>query len=142
MQTATWSCVREDWGQYKGQIKQRWAKLTDDDLTYINGDRELLLNRLQLRYGMPREHLEAQMEDFGGPPEGSADEGWMGRTKRKLAAVPAKAKDFFEKHNVREMIGEVENKIRTHPIPFAAAGMGVGFLLGMLLSGRRKVHVS
>jgi uncharacterized protein YjbJ (UPF0337 family) len=142
METVTWSCVRGDWGQYKGQIKQRWAKLTDDDLAYINGDLDLLLNRLQLRYGMPREHLEAQLEEFGGPDYGSPDEGWMARTKRKLGAVPAKAKEYFEKHNVREMIGEVEVRIRNHPIPCALAGMGVGFLLGMLLSGRRKVHVT
>lgn len=36
-----------DWNLTKGKLKQRWASLTDDDLTFANGRSDELLRRLQ-----------------------------------------------------------------------------------------------
>jgi len=35
-----WGRVTGNWKQFKGKAKQQWGKLTDDDLTYIDGKRE------------------------------------------------------------------------------------------------------
>ena len=39
------------WNEVKGKVKQNWGKLTDDDITQINGKRLELLGKLQSRYG-------------------------------------------------------------------------------------------
>ena len=53
-----------NWKQVKGQIKEKWGKLTDDDLDVISGKRDQLLGKLQERYGIAREEAERQMKDF------------------------------------------------------------------------------
>jgi uncharacterized protein YjbJ (UPF0337 family) len=35
-----WNRVEGNWKQVKGKVKEKWGKLTDDDLTAINGRRE------------------------------------------------------------------------------------------------------
>ena len=35
-----WDEVSGKWNQFKGAVKERWGKLTDDDLTVIAGKRE------------------------------------------------------------------------------------------------------
>ena len=34
-----WDCVQGNWKQVEGKVKAKWGKLTDDDLTAINGRR-------------------------------------------------------------------------------------------------------
>jgi uncharacterized protein YjbJ (UPF0337 family) len=52
------------WKQYKGQVKEKWGKLTDDDLDVINGRRDQLVGKIQERYGIVRENAEKQTEEF------------------------------------------------------------------------------
>jgi len=35
-----WNRVEGNWKQLKGKVKEQWGKLTDDDITQINGNRE------------------------------------------------------------------------------------------------------
>jgi uncharacterized protein YjbJ (UPF0337 family) len=44
-----WNRVEGNWKEVQGKVKQKWAKLTDDDLTAINGQRQELEGRLQKR---------------------------------------------------------------------------------------------
>jgi uncharacterized protein YjbJ (UPF0337 family) len=37
-----WNRVEGNWKEAKGKIKEKWGKLTDDDLTAINGQRDQL----------------------------------------------------------------------------------------------------
>jgi len=59
-----WDQVKGNWKQFKGQVKQQWGKLTDDDLTEIDGKREELVGRLQSRYGYEKDHAEKELESF------------------------------------------------------------------------------
>ena len=59
-----WDRVSGNWKQFKGQVKQKWAKLTDDDLTFIDGKREQLLGRVQERYGIAKDEAEKQLNDW------------------------------------------------------------------------------
>jgi uncharacterized protein YjbJ (UPF0337 family) len=53
-----------EWKQIKGKIKEQWGKLTDDDLTQLEGHSDQLEGRLQERYGLVREEAERQARDF------------------------------------------------------------------------------
>ena len=52
------------WHQIKGKLKEKWGKLTDDDLKQIEGKGEQLAGRLQERYGMQRDEAERQVKEF------------------------------------------------------------------------------
>jgi len=53
-----------NWKQLKGKVKERWGKLTDDDVTVIEGRKDQLVGRLQQRYGYTREEAEREANDF------------------------------------------------------------------------------
>jgi uncharacterized protein YjbJ (UPF0337 family) len=59
-----WDQIKGNWTQVKGRVKEQWGKLTDDDLTTINGQREQLAGKLQERYGMAKEEAEKQAKEF------------------------------------------------------------------------------
>jgi uncharacterized protein YjbJ (UPF0337 family) len=59
-----WDQVEGKWKQYKGQVKEKWGKLTDDDLDVIDGRRQQLVGKLQERYGTAREVAEKQVDEF------------------------------------------------------------------------------
>lgn len=50
--------------QLKPYILDRWNKLTDEDLRQINGRFELLVSRIQEKYGLSREAIEEQFRNF------------------------------------------------------------------------------
>lgn len=59
-----WDTVEGKWKQVKGQVKERWGKLTDDDLDIINGRREQLEGKLQTAYGRTREQVQKEVDEF------------------------------------------------------------------------------
>jgi uncharacterized protein YjbJ (UPF0337 family) len=52
------------WKQVRGQVKQTWGDLTDDDLTEIEGSRDKLVGKLQERYGWQRAKAENEVDNF------------------------------------------------------------------------------
>ncbi len=52
------------WEQVKGKVRERWGKLTDDDLQRVKGQSEQLAGRIQEKYGISREEAERQIDDF------------------------------------------------------------------------------
>ncbi|TVQ88110.1 MAG: CsbD family protein [Chromatiaceae bacterium] len=59
-----WEQVRGNWEQAKGELKVRWGKLTDDDLTAINGERDKLIGSLQEKYGITKEAAMKQIDEM------------------------------------------------------------------------------
>lgn len=52
------------WKQLRGQVKQKWGKLTDDELDRVEGRAEELAGLLQERYGLAREEAKKQLKDM------------------------------------------------------------------------------
>jgi len=59
-----WNEIGAKWTQFKGSAKQKWGKLTDDDLDYVAGTRDRLVGRLQEKYGMTEEEAARQAEEW------------------------------------------------------------------------------
>lgn len=59
-----WDQIEGNWKQFRGQARQQWGKLTDDELDQIGGKREELIGRIQERYGIAREEAERQVKDW------------------------------------------------------------------------------
>ncbi len=52
------------WHQFKGKVKEKFGKLTDEEITQINGRREQLLGKLQERYGWQKQRAEEELARF------------------------------------------------------------------------------
>ncbi len=52
------------WHELKGQVRQQWGKLTDDDLTRLSGKTEELAGVLQQRYGYARAQAEIEINNW------------------------------------------------------------------------------
>jgi uncharacterized protein YjbJ (UPF0337 family) len=50
------------WNQVKGEIKRKWGKVTDDDLTEAEGDTEKLVGKIQERTGETREAIQKWLD--------------------------------------------------------------------------------
>lgn len=55
--------IKGEWKDFKGAIKKKWGKLTDDELMQIEGEYDQLSGRLQKVYGYSKERAESEIED-------------------------------------------------------------------------------
>lgn len=56
--------IEGNWKQAKGQIKEKWGQLTDDDLNKIDGKRDQLEGALQQRYGLAKDMARKNIDDW------------------------------------------------------------------------------
>ena len=61
-----WDRIEGNWKQFKGNVKEQWAKLTDDDLNRVEGRRDQLAGRIQERYGKARDEVDREIDDWLG----------------------------------------------------------------------------
>jgi uncharacterized protein YjbJ (UPF0337 family) len=52
------------WEQLKGQIKEKWGKLTNDDIVIIKGKKEQLIGKLRERYGYTSDQASKELGSF------------------------------------------------------------------------------
>ena len=52
------------WNQLKGRVRRQWGKLTDDDVDQIQGNAEILLGKLQERYGRSKDQAQSDLDRF------------------------------------------------------------------------------
>jgi len=55
--------MKGNWNIIKGKLKQKWAKLTDDDLQFVEGKENELVGRIQKRTGESRENVEKAVDE-------------------------------------------------------------------------------
>lgn len=52
------------WKQLRGKVKETWGELTDDELDEVEGRRDILVGKLQEKYGWTKEHAESEVRSF------------------------------------------------------------------------------
>lgn len=55
--------VKGKWNQFKGEIKTKWAKMTDNDLLEVEGDMDKLAGRIQERTGDKKEDINKWLKE-------------------------------------------------------------------------------
>lgn len=60
-----WDQIEGKWKQAKGSIKERFGKLTDDDLQVIAGNRDKFIGKVQERYGIAKEEAQKRVDEWG-----------------------------------------------------------------------------
>jgi uncharacterized protein YjbJ (UPF0337 family) len=74
--------IQGKWKQLKGSLKERWGKLTDQDLDVIAGRRDQLIGTIQERYGIAKEEAQKQVDDWNVADSGSHT---MGSERKKAS---------------------------------------------------------
>jgi uncharacterized protein YjbJ (UPF0337 family) len=59
-----WKRMEGNWKRFRSNVKDKWGKLTDDDLAVINGRRDRLEGKIQQRYGFATEHVSKEVDDW------------------------------------------------------------------------------
>lgn len=59
-----WDQIEGSWKQAMAKVKQKWAKLTDDDVLLIRGKHDQLVGKIQERYGIAKDAAEHQVDEF------------------------------------------------------------------------------
>lgn len=54
--------VMGNWNEKKGKLKQKFAALTDNDLMFVEGKKEEMIGRLQIKLGKTKEQLHRIIE--------------------------------------------------------------------------------
>ena len=72
-----WDQVQGSWKQFKGQVKQKWGDLTDDEIDRVEGRQEELAGLIQKKYGKTREEALSA----------AANQEWPEPARRFLEAI-------------------------------------------------------
>jgi uncharacterized protein YjbJ (UPF0337 family) len=59
-----WDRIEGNWKEFKGEVKQQWGKLTDDDLDKIEGKRDQLEGRIQQAYGYEKDRVSRDIDTW------------------------------------------------------------------------------
>jgi len=153
-----WTSLQGNWNEAKGKVKTKWGRLTDDDLMQVGGNKDRLVGVIQQKYGIAREKAEEQLEEFM-----STADGWLARAKEGAQDAVERSRDFVEKGvergreyvekgvergremvdrgrdyvqnvNASRMAQDLQDLISRHPVQSAVIGIGLGFLIGRLLT--------
>jgi uncharacterized protein YjbJ (UPF0337 family) len=121
----------------KGNVKERWGKLTDDDLTAIRGRRDRLEGKLQERYGYAKDQARREIEDWYRSTEfhlADAIEILRAEIQSLTSTVARIANKQIGRAHVKatEAAHDTEEAITQHPFTGIAIAVGLGFLLGVL----------
>lgn len=59
-----WNQIEGQWDQFKGQLKSKWGKFTDDDMTNLAGKKDQIVGRFVERYGVKKDEAEKKLDEW------------------------------------------------------------------------------
>jgi uncharacterized protein YjbJ (UPF0337 family) len=122
------------WNRVRGQVKERWGQLTDDDLTFRGGNVDQLVGRIQQKTGESREAIEKFFNDAIGSGSNMVSQATQavgnfaqqasGRLRDSWEAVADQAGDGY---------AQATRMVSRYPTQSVAAVFGLGVGLGLLI---------
>jgi uncharacterized protein YjbJ (UPF0337 family) len=73
-----------NWKQMVGKAREKWGKLTDNELEVIGGKKDQLVGKIQEKYGISREEAQRQVDEFARTaPSSQAENARSGTTAQQ-----------------------------------------------------------
>jgi uncharacterized protein YjbJ (UPF0337 family) len=122
------------WNEIKGKLRERWGKLTNDDLDRVHGSAEQLVGTIQRKTGEGQEAIEQFLEELTN--DGASLVGNVAETVRQYSAS---AKDSVEsaatsaQDAVKAGYDQAETAIHARPMESLAVSFGTGLIAGLIL---------
>jgi uncharacterized protein YjbJ (UPF0337 family) len=133
--------LQGQWNRIRGNVKEKWGQLTDDDLTIRNGNVDQLVGRIQQRTGEGREAIERFLDTLasgGASAVSSFTEAARGYAQNageyashatdRLRAGYGQMSDY-----ARERYDRAEEVVRHNPTQSVAAAFGFGLIMGVVV---------
>jgi uncharacterized protein YjbJ (UPF0337 family) len=57
-----WQQIEGKWDRMRGKVREKWGKLTDDQIDVIAGKREQLIGALKESYGLEKERAAREID--------------------------------------------------------------------------------
>jgi uncharacterized protein YjbJ (UPF0337 family) len=110
-----WDQVEGKWKQYRGQVRERWGELTDDDIGVIGGKKEALVGRIQERYGFAKERAAEEVDSFIATLKHQPVESVAAGYGREMHGVDSRAPRKLE--DIRTPSNELRERYKTAIFP-------------------------
>jgi len=133
--------LQGQWNQLRGQVKEKWGQLTDDDLAFQGGNVDQLVGKIQQRTGEGREAIEQFLGGLTG--RGASTVSQAAEAVRGVAQqAGSRLQDFGGRLNegygqvsgvARERYEMAEDTVRHYPAQAVAVSFGVGLVVGVIV---------
>jgi len=126
--------LQGQWNQLRGQVKQKWGQLTDDDLQIQGGNVDQLVGRIQQRTGEGREAIEKYLSELtsrGASSISSATEAVSGYAQQAGERIREGYDQLSDR--TREGYDRAQDMVRHNPGQSVAGAFVVGLVAGMIV---------
>jgi len=119
-----------------------------DDLTRVEGKRDRLVGLIQQKYGIAKEKAEDEITDWSSKAAGLLDrakdamsQGYSGvkegyeQAQEKVVDAYDKGRQYLQQSSFKDMTVDMRDLIGKHPLPAVIVGIGIGYMLGRMVSG-------
>lgn len=126
--------LQGQWNKLKGQVKEKWGQLTDDDLQISGGNVDQLVGKIQQKTGVARDAIEkflTELTTHGG--------GAVAQAAQAAGDFAHNAGDRLREgygqvsEQVRDGYASAEDLVRHNPGQSVAAAFGVGLVAGLIV---------
>ena len=122
------------WNQVKGQVKERWGQLTDEELMQGRGSADQLVGVIEQKTGESRraieDFLEQAIEDGTGAVQQLTD-----NARAYADQAGESLRNQYEQMSEKSRSGysEAEHMVQRKPVESVAVAFGAGILTGVIV---------
>jgi len=126
--------LQGQWNKLRGQVKERWGQLTEDDLLIQGGNIDQLVGKIQQRTGESRESIEKFLTDLTG--RGAST---VAQASEAVSKIAQQAGDRLRDRygdladQARDRYDMAQDVVRHNPSQSVAAAFGVGLVAGLIV---------
>ena len=134
-----WDRIAGNWYQAFGLVKEKWGRLSDDQLIEIEGQKDRLVGKIQEMYGIARDEAEGQVEDWQRAMGRSrSGNGWRDYTRRAPGAAAEVASQWWDdtRRSLTHRTDALSAALDERPLFVLGCAIGIGLVLGLMLRRR------
>jgi uncharacterized protein YjbJ (UPF0337 family) len=126
--------LQGQWNKLKGQVKEKWGQLTEDDLQIQGGNVDQLVGKIQQRTGEGRDVIEKFLTELTSKG-GSAIANAAGAVSDFAQHAGQRFRDQYGNvsDQARERFDMAQDVVRHNPAQSLAAAFGVGLVAGLIV---------
>ena len=122
------------WNKLRGQVKEKWGQLTDDDLQIHSGNVDQLVGKIQEKTGVARDTIEKFLTELTSKG-GSAISQAAGAVGQFAQTAGDRFKDQYGNlsEEAKQRLDQASDVVRHNPAQSVAAAFGVGLVAGLIV---------
>jgi uncharacterized protein YjbJ (UPF0337 family) len=126
--------LQGQWTKVRGQVKEKWGQLTDDDLQIHGGNIDQLVGKIQQKTGEGREAIEKFLGDLTSHGASAISQA-AGAVSNFAAAAGERFRDQYGNlsDQARERFDSAQDVVRQNPTQSVAAAFGIGLVAGLIV---------